>query len=151
MIFLALEYPQIVHSLILVSASYTFDDHAKALVREQRESAPKEWIDNLNTLHGDIHGANYANTLLDLWVDSVHPPNDLPFTPDDLTKINCPTLIVHGDRDEFFPVYIPVTMYQRIPQSQLCILPNSYHGFIWEISPTLFSTVLLTFLTKNPF
>jgi pimeloyl-ACP methyl ester carboxylesterase len=151
LLFLALDHPHLVHSLTLVSATYTFDDHAKAKVREARDSAQAEWIDSLNASHGETHGANYAHTLLDLWANSVLRPDELPFTPDDLGKITCPTLIMHGDRDDFFPVHIPVTMYQAISKSQLCILPNCHHGLPWEINPALFTSILLDFLTKNPF
>jgi pimeloyl-ACP methyl ester carboxylesterase len=151
LLFLALEHPHLVHSLALVSATYTFDNYAKAKVREARDSAGAEWIDSLNVTHGETHGANYAPTLLDLWANSVFRPDELPFAPDDLGKIICPTLIMHGDRDDFFPVHIPITMYQAIPNSQLCILPNCHHGMPWETNPALFTTILLDFLTMNPF
>lgn len=151
LLFLAREHPRLVHSLTLVSATYTFDDYAKAKVREARDSAPTEWIDSLTASHGATHGSNYAHTLLDLWANSVFRPAELPFTPDDLGKIPCPTLIMHGDRDVFFPVYIPVTMYQAIPKSQLCILPNCNHGLPWETSSAVFTAILLDFLSKNPF
>lgn len=151
LLFLALEHPRLVNSLILASATYTFDDHAKAKVREARDSASAEWINSLNATHGETHGAYYANTILDLWVHSVLRPGELPLTPDDLSRITCPTLIMHGDRDDFFPVHIPITMYQAIPDSQLCILPNCHHGFPWEISPALFTMILSEFLTKHPF
>ena len=151
LLFLALDHPSLVHSLALVSATYTFDDYAKARVREARASAPAEWIESLNALHGETHGADYADVLLDLWATSVLRPDELPFTPDDLGKISCPTLIMHGDRDDFFPVHIPVTMYQAIPNSQLCILPNCHHSLPRETSLALFTTILLDFLTQNPF
>ena len=149
LLFLALEHPHLVHSLTLVAATYTFDDHVKAQVREVRASASTEWIDDLKALHGETHGTDYAHTILDLWVTSVLRPNELPFKPDDLGKIACPTLIIHGDRDVFFPVHVPVTMYQAIPNSELCILPNCGHRVPHE-SPTLFVTTLLEFLAQNP-
>ena len=66
-------------------------------------------------------------------------------------KINHPIIIIHDGRDEFFPVHIPVTIYQAIPQSQLCIIQNYQHGVPWEININLISTILLTILTKIPF
>ena len=50
--------------------------------------------------------------------------DDMNLTPADLAKIKARTLIVHGDRDEFFPVEIPVEMYRAIPGSQLWIVPE---------------------------
>ena len=148
--FLALDHPELVHSMTLVSSTYTFDDHCKAKAREIRVLVDKEWVDSLKTLHGETHGTDYADTILDLWLNSVLRPNELPFTLDDLSHITCPTLIMHGDRDFFFPVYVPTTMYQAIPNSELCILPNCGHGLTLD-SPTMFVNTLLDFLSRNSF
>lgn len=148
LLFLALEQPRLVHSLTLVSATYTFDDHCKAKVREVRASVSQEWIQNLEIAHGETHGPDYARTILDLWADSVFRPDELPFAPDDLGDIVCPTLVIHGDRDVFFPVRVPLTMYQAIPNAELCVVPNCGHSLP---SPALFTTVLLDFLDRNPF
>jgi pimeloyl-ACP methyl ester carboxylesterase len=150
LLFLARGHPELVHSMTLVSATYTFNDHVKAVAREIRASPPTEWIDSLKALHGETHGTDYADTILDLWLNSVLRPDELPFTPGDLSEIGCPTLIMHGDRDVFFPVHVPITMYQTIPNSELCILPNCGHGLPLD-SPTLFMTGLLGFLSRNPF
>jgi pimeloyl-ACP methyl ester carboxylesterase len=88
-----------------------------------------------------------ADTLLDLWVASAMRPNELPFTPDDLARIACPTLILHGDRDLFFPVRVPVTMYEAIPDAELGIAPGYGHdpGFL-----PLFGPAILGFLGRYP-
>ena len=49
------------------------------------------------------------------------------FTPPYLSTITAETLIVHGDRDRFFPVSIPVTMYEAIPRAFLWIVPKGGH------------------------
>jgi pimeloyl-ACP methyl ester carboxylesterase len=53
--------------------------------------------------------------------------NDMNFTPPLLSTIKARTLIVHGDRDAFFPVSIPVEQYEAIPNSYLWIVPNGRH------------------------
>ena len=118
-------------------------------VRQVRASVPPEWIHDLEESHGETHGLDYAHTVLDLWLDSTLRRDELPFTPDDLRKIACPTPIFPGDRDPFFPVRVPVTMYQAIPNSELCIVPNCAHGVPFQ-SPTIFVTALLDFLDRNP-
>jgi pimeloyl-ACP methyl ester carboxylesterase len=149
LLFLALEHPHLIYTLTLVSATYTFDDDLKARVREARDLDAAGWINSLNILHGEIHGADYGNTILDLWVNSVHRPEELPFTPHDLEAITCPTLIIHGDRDRYFPVHVPVTMYRAIPDAELCILPNCGHLLPAE-SPEMLMTVLRDFLSQYP-
>ena len=49
------------------------------------------------------------------------------FTPPYLSTITARTLIVHGDRDPFFPVSIPVEMYRAIPHAYLWVIPNGGH------------------------
>lgn len=53
---------------------------------------------------------------------------DVNFKAADLKKIKAQTLIVHGDRDDFFPVATPVAMYGSIPRSQLWIVPRGDHS-----------------------
>ncbi len=53
--------------------------------------------------------------------------DDMNFTAPLLSTIRAETLIVHGDRDRFFPVSIPVAEYEAIPDSYLWIVPNGEH------------------------
>lgn len=149
LLFLAIEQPRLIHSLTLVSANYNFDEFVKSRVRKIRDNDGPKWVNRLNALHEETHGPDYANTVLDLWVKSVHQPDELPFTPTELGKITCPTLILQGDRDEFFPIRVPVTMYQSIKNAELCILPNCGHMVPVE-SPNLFLITMIDFISRNP-
>lgn len=149
LLFVALQYPHLVHSLTLASATYTFDDDLKRRVLEAKNSDSADWIDSLEALHGGTHGPGYAQILVDQWVTSVHRLDELPFTPEDLADITCPTLIVHGDRDRYFPLNVPFTLFQAIPNSELCILPNCGHLLPVE-SPDMFVIALSDFLSRNP-
>ena len=71
---------------------------------------------------------------------------DMNFTPPLLGTIKARTLIVHGDRDEFFPVSIPVEMYQAIRGSALWIIPNGDHVPIFGAHAREFQDVVLPFL-----
>jgi pimeloyl-ACP methyl ester carboxylesterase len=53
---------------------------------------------------------------------------------------------VHGDRDEFFPVTIPVEMYQAIPGAALWIVPRGGHVPIIGRRSAQFLDVALEFL-----
>jgi pimeloyl-ACP methyl ester carboxylesterase len=72
--------------------------------------------------------------------------DDMTFTPPHLRTIKARTLIVHGDRDEFFPVSIPVAMYQAIPGSALWIVPGGDHVPIFGDREAGFLKTALTFL-----
>jgi pimeloyl-ACP methyl ester carboxylesterase len=57
-------------------------------------------------------------------------------------------LIVHGDRDQFFPVEIPLEMYRGIPNASLWIIPQGGHVPIFD--PAIpFVPTALKFLGGN--
>ena len=109
--FIALEHPELFLSLTYAASTYTFDDHVKEQARIVSSSAPEQWLSSLERSHVEFQGVGYGRTIINLWRDSVLRPNELPFTTDDLNRISCPTLIIHGDRDPFFPLRVPLAMY----------------------------------------
>jgi pimeloyl-ACP methyl ester carboxylesterase len=76
--------------------------------------------------------------------------DDMNFTAPYLATIKARTLIVHGDRDEFFPVHIPVEMYRAIPGSALWIVPGGDHVPIFGSRQRGFEEVTLDFLKPKP-
>jgi pimeloyl-ACP methyl ester carboxylesterase len=49
---------------------------------------------------------------------------------------------VHGDRDRFFPVEIPVSIYRSIPGAALWIIPGGDHVPIYDSTVPFASTAL---------
>ncbi len=61
--------------------------------------------------------------------------DDMNVTAPFLGTISAETLIVHGDRDEYFPVEIALEMYRAIPNSYLWVPPNANHLLLfWGFS-----------------
>ncbi|MFH7028176.1 MAG: alpha/beta fold hydrolase [Heteroscytonema crispum UTEX LB 1556] len=54
-------------------------------------------------------------------------PNLLTKIQNNLGNINCPTLIMWGEHDSWFPASDGEKLHQRLPNSQLQILPNCCH------------------------
>jgi pimeloyl-ACP methyl ester carboxylesterase len=48
---------------------------------------------------------------------------DMAFTPPLLGTVSARTLIVHGDRDPFYPVEMAFELFRGIPGSALWIVP----------------------------
>ena len=65
-----------------------------------------------------------------------------------LRGIQVPTLILHGDRDRFFPVEMPAELYRLLPDAELCILPRTGHGIPGE-RPEWLTEIVLDFLTRR--
>ena len=73
------------------------------------------------------------------------------FTKPYLASINASTLIVQGDRDEFFPVPVAMEMYDAIPNSYLWVVPNTGHSAgLGEVkSRKLFTERVIDFFSGN--
>jgi pimeloyl-ACP methyl ester carboxylesterase len=70
------------------------------------------------------------------------------FTSQKLSTITARTLVVHGDRDNFFPIAIPKTIHHSIPNSDLWIIPGGDHVPIYD-STIPFTETAIEFLNKT--
>ncbi|NIM92789.1 MAG: alpha/beta fold hydrolase [Anaerolineales bacterium] len=148
-LFIGIDYPHRVHSLSLISATYTFDEYARNQMRNIAAELENdtEGIAESNRIHGPTHGEDYWKVLREVFLTFTTNPDELLSDPEDMNAIRCPVLIMHGDRDEIFPVNIPVTMYKSLPNSELCILQNTTHALPAE-RPTVFLMLLEDFLKR---
>jgi pimeloyl-ACP methyl ester carboxylesterase len=71
--------------------------------------------------------------------------DDMNFTSPLLSTIKAETLIIHGDRDELFPIEMAVEIYRSIPRSYLWIIPNGKHIPIFEPLAAGFPNIVLDF------
>jgi pimeloyl-ACP methyl ester carboxylesterase len=76
--------------------------------------------------------------------------DDMAFTPPLLSTITARTLIVHGDRDPFYPVEMAMELYRSIPASALWIVPNAGHGPIFGPLAAPFVQTALAYLSASP-
>jgi pimeloyl-ACP methyl ester carboxylesterase len=144
---MATSQPSRIDSMVLISTTSYFPDQARAIMRRAsydtmpqevreiyRECAKRgdEQIRQLITQFNALH-ENY---------------DDMNFTTQSLSTIAARTLVVHGDRDNFFPVEIAVSIYRSIPDAALWIIPNGEHVPIYDSTVPFTSTVLL-FLDKS--
>lgn len=126
LIHMATQQPERLEAMVLIGATTYFPEQARAIARRShpdRVSAEEreEWA--RCSSRGD---AQTREVLLQFhrMKDSY---DDMNFTDPYLSTITARTLIVHGDRDEFFPLDIAVDMYRAIPRSALWIIPNAGH------------------------
>ena len=117
-------------SLILIGATPYFSTETrkkmKMLGYDQVAKDSPQWIKSMQDAHPG--GEEQIRSLLDNYVHWADIYDDMNFTPPYLSKISCPTLIIHGDKDSFFPVEIPAYMKEYIPDSYLWIIPNFGHS-----------------------
>jgi pimeloyl-ACP methyl ester carboxylesterase len=141
----ATQHPSCVEAMILVSAAPYFPDEARAIMRQMTPAnhTEAEWqLMREWHKHGD-------EQIRRLWAQAHQfkdSYDDMNFTPPKLATITAKTLLVHGDRDPFYPATLAVDMYKAIPDAYLWMIPNGGHGPIFlDMSPR-FAETALTFL-----
>lgn len=124
---LATRQPDRVATMALVSGAHYFPQQARAIMSQFTvESLTEDEWQALRARHK--HGDEQIRALWaqgNAFKDSY---DDMNFTPPYLSTITARTLIVHGDRDPFYPVSIATEMYAAIPRSYLWIVPNGGHA-----------------------
>jgi pimeloyl-ACP methyl ester carboxylesterase len=123
---MATSQPQRVQSMVLIGATTYFPEQARAIMRKRApESLTAEEIERAKKTH--VHGEAQFRSLRRQFYNFKDSYDDMTFRAPQLATIQARTFVVHGDRDEFFPVSIPVEMYTSIPKSYLWIVPNGGH------------------------
>ena len=126
---MATRQPERIDKMVLMSASPYLTKEARAIQAQfSTENASEESWKFMRSIH---HlGDEQIRKIGVEWHNQKDNYDDVNFTPPYLSTIKAKTLIMHGDRDEFFPVHIPIQLYRSIPDSYLCILPNTQHSIL---------------------
>ena len=74
----------------------------------------------------DVHGPGWRHLVEDVAAFTRGLPADW-IEDGEIARIECPTLISHGDSDRFFDVRHPVNLYRHIPDASLWIVPGLDH------------------------
>lgn len=123
---MATTQPERVDAMVLIGASSQFPESARIIMRRNHpDSVPQARLETLGRIHS--RGAEQAREILGQFNAMADSYRDMNFTPPLLSTISARTLIIHGDRDPFFPVSIPVEEYLAIPDAYLWIVPNGGH------------------------
>jgi pimeloyl-ACP methyl ester carboxylesterase len=136
--------PARVESMVLISAASHFPDQARSILREtSAENMPPEVQEMYRECasRGDMQIRQLATQF-----NGFHKSyDDMDFTDENLSRIPVQTLIVHGDRDPFFPVEIPVSIFRAMPNASLWIVPGGDHVPIYDPAVPFTATALLFF------
>ena len=144
---LATRYPDRLSKLVVVGATTHFGEPARRIMRSvASEGLPPPVRDQF--LKCAVRGAVQADALTRQFGAFKDSYTDVNFKAADLRRIKAQTLIIHGDRDEFFPVDIPVAMYSAIPKSQLWIVPRGDHSPTAGAPQGIFTETVKAFLSR---
>jgi pimeloyl-ACP methyl ester carboxylesterase len=146
LIHMATQQPERIEAMVLIGAASYFPDQARAIMRQAvPDSMAATELEGVGACSS--RGDTQTRELIGQFHRMKDNYDDMNFTAPYLSTITARTLIVHGDRDKFFPVSIPVQMYAAIPDSYLWIIPNGGHSPIVDDEVEAFRDRALAFLS----
>lgn len=144
----AVRKPGRIEAMAVIGAAHYFPEQAREVMRGVPENVPAEVRASFEQCAS--RGPTQAAGLLQRFHELKDNHEDIELLPSELGTIAARTLVVHGDRDVFFPVDIPVAMYGAIPGAQLWIVPGGDHVPIYGPYRAHFLETVLRFLAEPP-
>lgn len=131
-------------SLVLIGATTHFPAQARAIMASVPEGVPPPVMDQFHACA--TRGRAQVDALMQQFHGFKDSYDDMTFTAPTLGTIIARTLVVMGDRDEFFPVQIAADMYAAIPGSALWVVPGGDHVPIYGPVQPEFERIALAWL-----
>jgi pimeloyl-ACP methyl ester carboxylesterase len=138
---MATSQPARVESMVLISATSHFPEQARAIMRRASLATMPNQVQAMYrecAKQGDEqirHLIAQFNALSENY-------DDMNFSERTLSTITARTLVVHGDRDRFFPVDIPESLCRSIPDAELWLIPGGDHVPVYDSRVPFVSTAL---------
>lgn len=118
-----------IQAMVLIGSTSFFPESCREIQRSTSyENEDEGYMNYLKEQHP--RGETQIRNLLTQFKNMADSYDDMNFTSPYLSSIKSTTLVIHGDRDAFFPVDIPVNFYKSIPNSYLWVVPNFGHSYI---------------------
>jgi pimeloyl-ACP methyl ester carboxylesterase len=126
---MATQQPARVTSMVLVASTTHFPEQARRIMDASivENISAEQWRE-MRAQHP--RGDDQIRALTEQFRAMKDSYDDMNFAPEQLRTITARTLVIHGDRDQYFPVEIPLAMYHSIPNSSLFIVPNGLHSIL---------------------
>lgn len=141
----AVQAPQAVSAMVLVSATPRFPEPTRDLFRQAAAAAHSEdeWAAmRLKHPRGDAQ----IEALWRMPRQLADDPSDMTFSAHDLSTIRARSLVVSGDRDPLYPVELAVELYRGLPGSALYVVPEGGHLPIFSEARAAFESRALEWL-----
>ncbi|XP_069484446.1 valacyclovir hydrolase-like [Ambystoma mexicanum] len=123
------KYPTLIHKLIVWGAnSYVTEEDLK-LYNAVRDTS--KWSEKMRKPMEDIYGSEYLAKTFDAWVEGMAHFSKNPYgniCRHLLPFIECPTFILHGQKDSLVPSFHPEFLHQQIKNSKMHVMPEGKHN-----------------------
>lgn len=138
---MATSQPKRIDSMVLVSVTSHFPDQARAILRRASFGTMPREVQEMYRACAK-RGDEQIQQLISQFNALGDDYEDMNFKAGDLSAITARTLIIHGDRDRFFPVEIPVSIYRSVADAALWIIPDGDHVPVYDSTVPFISTAL---------
>jgi pimeloyl-ACP methyl ester carboxylesterase len=138
---MATSQPKRIDAMVLISTTSYFPDQARLIMRRASFSTMPHQVRDMYRECAK-RGDEQIHQLVTQFNAFHDDYDDMNFTAQSLATISARTLVVHGDRDAFFPVEIPVNISRSIPDAALWIIPGGDHVPIYDSTVPFISTAL---------
>ncbi|CAH2284200.1 valacyclovir hydrolase [Pelobates cultripes] len=126
----AARYPSLIHKLVVWGANAYVTEEDLQLYNAVKDVS--NWSEAMRKPMEDLYGKEYFAKTFKAWVEAM---SNITSKPDAgnicrhlLPFIECPTLIIHGEKDMMVPSFHPHFIHQQIKDSRLHLMPNGKHN-----------------------
>lgn len=146
---MATSQPERIISMVLISATSYFPDQARSIMRgASLERMPAEVQAMYRTCAK--RGDEQIRQLIAQFNALHENHDDMDFSESSLSTVTARTLVIHGDRDRFFPIDIAIGISRSISVASLWVIPGGEHVPIFDPSIP-FTSEVLRFLAGSYF
>jgi 3-oxoadipate enol-lactonase len=138
-------------TLTLVSTTYSVNPqttgNVHALTPEHFQAA-RNWMEATARLHDPYRYPGYYEQVLLPGFRHLRGETAIDLPVSALAEFTMPLCIIHGERDEFFPPFIPERMAAAAPDAELHLVPRQTHALLFR-QPWQVAQIVLKFLHSH--
>jgi pimeloyl-ACP methyl ester carboxylesterase len=127
---MAAQQSERIEAMIVIAGAHRLIGKAREYHEESAQTdLPSDWYLNVA---GNWHpgGEGQVQKLWRQGLSAILRP-DFKMSDSLLAVIQTRTLIIQGDRDEIFPIDVPLDLHREIRHAQLWIIPNTGHASVF--------------------
>ncbi|WP_170218324.1 alpha/beta fold hydrolase [Flagellimonas lutaonensis] len=126
---IAMQQPKLIESMVLISGAHRLDPAMQEILLEDSfEKADADFQEYYRKIHNnDMQQIDGIFSDIRKFVRTREV-----FSVDEIREIQIPILLIFGDRDTFYPMEIPIEMYNALPNASLWVLPDQGHTPVWK-------------------
>ncbi|KAF0289770.1 Valacyclovir hydrolase [Amphibalanus amphitrite] len=144
-VILAALRPQSVTKLVIWGANAYYTDKLGNVVKAMRNI--DDWSEADRAPMLELYGEEYFRSMWTEWVDVTLAFKDVSngTCMRETREVQCPTLVVHGAKDEYFEMEDPEYFVKNIPNAKMHVFPEAKHNLHIECADE-FNAVVAEFL-----